>query len=111
MLIDLLSRLLIEEERALAQKLDMLPVFVAEDTIPDEIVKFKIEENVRKMILVKEDRELKMFKMKEQVVDLLDTLGIDMNATSLSAVLDGGGLCNSLKPSDLKKVELSIERI
>jgi len=102
-------RPLMEEEKALAQKLDMLLVVVDEDAIPDEDLKFKIEENIRKMNLVKEDRELRMFKMKEQVVQLLDTLGIDMNATSLSAVLDGDSMGYSLRPGDLKKVELSIE--
>merc|ERR1719508_475756 len=49
--------------------------------------------------------------MKEQVVALLDCLGMDLNATTLSSVLDGEDNFDSLKLSDLKSVQHTMDEL
>eukprot|EP00092_Neocalanus_flemingeri_P018419 GFUD01019934.1.p1 GENE.GFUD01019934.1~~GFUD01019934.1.p1 ORF type:complete len:724 (-),score=194.61 GFUD01019934.1:76-2247(-) len=87
----------IDEESVLADELGMETVFIDEDTIPEEEDMQRVKENLRKMIRVKEERETRMFTMKEQIVTLLECLGMDLNTTIL-------GL-DSLKLSDLLSVQ------
>merc|ERR1719318_2016059 len=104
-------RSLIEEERALASKLGLEAVYIDEDTIPEKDEMQRVEDNLRKMIRVKEERETHMFTMKEQIVALLDRLGMDLNATTLSSVLDGDDEYDSLKSSDLRSVQHTMEEL
>merc|ERR1719318_2243864 len=104
-------RSLIDEERALASRLGLEAVYIDEDTIPEKDDMQRVEENLRKMIRVKEERETHMFTMKEQIVALLDRLGMDLNATTLSSVLDGDDEYDSLKLSDLRSVQHTMEEL
>lgn len=104
-------RSLIDEERAVASKLGLDAVYIDEDTIPEKNDMIRVEDNLRKMIRVKEERETHMFTMKEQIVTLLDTLGMDLNATTLSNVLDGYDEFDSLKLSDLRSVQHTMEEL
>eukprot|EP00092_Neocalanus_flemingeri_P033506 GFUD01036424.1.p1 GENE.GFUD01036424.1~~GFUD01036424.1.p1 ORF type:complete len:760 (+),score=195.92 GFUD01036424.1:167-2281(+) len=98
-------RSVIDEERALAAKLGVEAVFIDEDSIPEKDDMHRVEDSLRKLVLIKEERETHMFTMKEQIVTLLECLGMDLNATTLSSVLDGEEHFDSLKPSDLKAVQ------
>eukprot|EP00092_Neocalanus_flemingeri_P014462 GFUD01015606.1.p1 GENE.GFUD01015606.1~~GFUD01015606.1.p1 ORF type:complete len:767 (+),score=188.47 GFUD01015606.1:174-2303(+) len=98
-------RSVIDEERALAAKLGLQAVYIDEDTIPEKEDMQQVEESLRKMVRVKEERETHMFTMKEEIVTLLDCLGMDLNATTISSVLDGEEPFDSLKPSDMKSVQ------
>eukprot|EP00092_Neocalanus_flemingeri_P022714 GFUD01024634.1.p1 GENE.GFUD01024634.1~~GFUD01024634.1.p1 ORF type:complete len:780 (-),score=195.56 GFUD01024634.1:138-2267(-) len=98
-------RSVIDEERALAAKLGLEGVYIDEDTIPEKEDMQQVEESLRKLVRVKEERETHMFTMKEEIVSLLDCLGMDLNATTLSSVLDGEEPFDSLKPSDMKSVQ------
>eukprot|EP00092_Neocalanus_flemingeri_P004203 GFUD01004521.1.p1 GENE.GFUD01004521.1~~GFUD01004521.1.p1 ORF type:complete len:794 (+),score=179.39 GFUD01004521.1:244-2382(+) len=98
-------RSVIDEERALAAKLGLEGVYIDEDTIPEKEDMQQVEESLRKLVRVKEERETHMFTMKEEIVSLLDSLGMDLNATTLSSVLDGEEPFDSLKPSDMKSVQ------
>ena len=62
---------------------------IDEDTMPEKEAVAQVEDSLKKMIRVKEERETHMFTMKEKIVLLLDTMGMDLNATTLSSVLDG----------------------
>merc|ERR1719318_499583 len=104
-------RSLIDEERALASRLGLEAVYIDEDTIPEKDDMQRVEDNLRKMIRVKEERETHMFTMKEQIVFLLDKLGMDLNATTLSSVLDGDDEYDSLKLSDLRSVQHTMEEL
>eukprot|EP00092_Neocalanus_flemingeri_P033507 GFUD01036425.1.p1 GENE.GFUD01036425.1~~GFUD01036425.1.p1 ORF type:complete len:760 (+),score=195.12 GFUD01036425.1:167-2281(+) len=98
-------RSVIDEERALAAKLGVEAVFIDEDSIPEKDDMHRVEDSLRKLVLIKEERETHMFTMKEQIVTLLECLGMDLNATTLSSVLDGEEHFDSLKVSDLKSVQ------
>ena len=100
---------MIEEERAIATRLGLEAVFIDEDSIPEKEDMLRVEENLKKMVRVKEERETHMFTMKEQIVTLLDSLGMDLNATTLSSVLDGDDNFDSLKLSDLKSVQHTMD--
>ena len=88
---------MIDEERALATKLGLDAVYIDEDSIPEKEDMARVEENRRKMALVKEERESQMYTMKENIVTLLDCLGMDRKAT----VLDGEDIFDSLKLTNL----------
>merc|ERR1712096_482421 len=100
-------RSLIEEERALATKLGLDAVYIDEDSIPEKEDMAKVEENRRKMALVKEERETQMYTMKEHIVTLLDCLGMDRKAT----VLDGEDIFDSLKLTNLTSVQHIMEEL
>ena len=102
---------MIEDERALAAKLGLDAVLIDEDTMPEKEDVARVEESLKKMIRVKEERETHMFTMKEKIVTLLDTMGMDLNATTLSSVLDGDDNFDSLKISDLKSVQHTMEEL
>ena len=95
----------------MASKLGLEAVYIDEDTIPEKEDMQRVEDNLRKMIRVKEERETHMFTMKEQIVTLLNALGMDLNATTLSSVLDGDDEFDSLKLSDLRSVQHTMEEL
>ena len=102
---------MIDEERAIATRLGLEAVYIDEDSIPEKEDMLRVEENLKKMVRVKEERETHMFTMKEQIVTLLDCLGMDLNATTLSSVLDGDDNFDSLKLSDLKSVQHTMDEL
>jgi len=104
-------RSIIEEERTLAAKLGLEAVMIDEDTIPEKEDISKVENNLRNLVRVKEERETKMFTMKERIVALMDTLGMDMNATMLSLALDGEEELDSLKLSDLQSIQHTMDEL
>jgi len=104
-------RSLIDEEKSLACKLGMECVMIDEDTIPEKEDIQKVQDNLRTMTRVKEERETHMFTMKEEIVHLLEKLGTDMNATTLSSVLDGEDTLDSLKPVDLRSVQHTMDEL
>jgi len=103
-------RSLIDEERALATKLGLEAVYIDEDSIPEKEDMARVEENRRTMALVKEERETQMLTMKEHIVTLLDCLGLDLKGT-LSSVLDGEDIFDSLKLTNLKSVQRTLEEL
>ena len=64
-----------------------------------------------RMVRVKEERETHMFTMKEETVLLLEMLGMDLNATTLSSVLDGEDFFDSLRLSDLRSVQHTMQEL
>jgi len=104
-------RSMIDEERALAVKLGLEAVDVDEDTIPSQEDISRVENNLRRLVKVKDEREIQVFTMKEKIITLMDKLGMDMNATTLSLVLDGDDRLDSLKPDDLRSVQHTMDEL
>ena len=102
---------MIEEERTLADKLGLEAVRIDEDTIPEKEDIIRVEDNLRGLIRIKEERETRMFTMKEHIVALMETLGMDMNATMLSLALDGEEELDSLKLSDLHSIQHTMDEL
>ena len=102
---------MIDEERALATKLGLQAVDVDEDTIPFQEDISRVENNLRRLAKVKDEREIQVFTMKEKIITLMDKLGMDMNATTLSLVLDGDDRLDSLKPDDLRSVQHTMDEL
>jgi len=104
-------RSMIEEERTLAAKLGLDAVKIDEDTIPDKEDIKKVEDNLRSLSRIKEERETRMFTMKEHIVALMEKLGMDMNATMLSLALDGEEELDSLKLTDLRSIQHTVDEL
>ena len=104
-------RSLIDEERSLAAKLGLESIYIDEDSIPEREEIKRVEDNMTRMVRVKEERETHMFTMKEGTVLLLEMLGMDLNATTLSSVLDGEDLFDSLRLSDLRSVQHTMQEL
>merc|ERR1711909_67685 len=100
---------MIEEERTLAAKLGLDAVRIDEDTIPDKEDIKKVEDNLRSLSRSKEERETRMFTMKEHIEGLMEKLGMDMNATMLSLALDGEEELDSLKLTDLRSIQHTVD--
>ena len=87
---------------------------MATDTasIPDmELVRL-VEENIKKLQHVAEEREHCMFTMKEEVVGLLEKLEIDLNTTALADIfVEEDQDFDSLKQSDLELVQLTTKEL
>ena len=106
-----MKRSLIEEERTLAFKLGLEAVRIDEDTIPDKEDITRVEDNLRGLTKIKEERETRMFTMKEHIVAIMETLGMDMNATMLSLALDGEDDRDSLKLTDLRSIQHTMDEL
>ena len=104
----MLCRSLLEEERQLAEKLERRCVKVDKKRIPDGATKQAVEDNIAEMKRHAEEREEKMFEMKEDITRLCDVLDMDMNATSIALLLPEGHQEGSLRPADLEGVTATL---
>ena len=102
-------RSLLSEERHLAAKLDRRCVKVDKKRIPDAAAKQAVEDNIAEMKRLAEEREDKMFEMKEDITRLCDVLDMDMNATSIALLLPEGHQEGSLRPADLEAVAATLQ--
>ena len=102
-------RSLLSEERHLAAKLDRCCVKVDKKRIPDAAAKQAVEDNIAEMKRLAEEREDKMFEMKEDITRLCDVLDMDMNATSIALLLPEGHQEGSLRPADLEAVAATLQ--
>ena len=76
--------------------------------VPDAETIGSLEKNIERLKQEVEEREMKMFSMKEEVVSLLEALEMDMNATNLDEMLVENQDHVSLKKTDLEKVEATL---
>ena len=67
-----------------------------------------VEKNIEELKQEVEEREMKLFSMKEEVVFLLEALEMDMNATNLDEMLVEDEDYVSLKKTDLENVEATL---
>ena len=104
-------RSLLSEERHLAAKLDRRCVKVDKKRIPDAAAKQAVEDNIAEMKRLAEEREDKMFEMKEDITRLCDVLDMDMNATSIALLLPEGPHEGSLRPADIEVVATTLENL
>ena len=76
-------RALLNKERSLAKALGEETLGVDESKIPSTATMRRVELKVEELGLLFEEREEAMFAIKEEVIHLLDVLGLDLNATSV----------------------------
>merc|ERR1719357_59980 len=101
-------RALMEEELKLTTKLDVQALNLGH--IPSINNTEILAENNKKLQRLAEEREQCMFSMKEEIVELLDDLEMDLNATSLDILLiTDDQKFDSLRQCDLDSVRNTLE--
>ena len=97
-----------EEELKLTTKLDVQALNLGH--IPSINYIEMLAENNKKLQRLTEEREQCMFSMKEEIVELLDDLEMDLNATSLDILLiTDDQKFDSLRQCDLDSVRNTLE--
>ena len=82
-----IPRALLAKEVSLAKTLGVKSLEVNSRRLPDTNTVKRLEKQVEDLTRLSEEREQKMFTIKEEVIHLLDVLDLDLNATSIEEML------------------------
>ena len=80
-------RALLAKEVSLAKTLGVKSMEVNSRRLPDTATAKRLEKQVEELARLSEEREQKMFAIKEEVIYLLDVLDLDLNTTSIEEML------------------------
>jgi len=80
-------RALLAKEVSLAKTLGVKSMEVNSRRLPDTATVKRLEKQVEELTRLSEEREQKMFAIKEEVIHLLDVLDLDLNTTSIEEML------------------------
>ena len=86
-------------------------MYFDDDEIPNQETTDRIADITSALLSKQEEREHEMFTLKEEICKLVELLGVDMDATSLSFALDGDMPVISLKPTDVKVLQDTIDEL
>ena len=75
------------KEVSLAKTLGVKSMEVNSRRLPDTATVKRLEKQVEELTRLSEEREQKMFAIKEEVIHLLDVLDLDLNTTSIEEML------------------------
>ena len=78
---------MLAKEVSLAKTLGVKSLEVNSRRLPDTNTVKRLEKQVEELTRLSEEREQKMFAIKEGVIHLLDVLDLDLNATSIEEML------------------------
>ena len=78
---------MLAKEVSLAKTLGVKSLEVNSRRLPDTNTVKRLEKQVEELTRLSEEREQKMFTIKEEVIHLLDVLDLDLNTTSIEEML------------------------
>ena len=78
---------MVAKEVSLATTLGVKSLEVNTIRMPDVTMAKKLQKQVEELTRLSEEREEKMFAIKEEVIHLLDVLDLDLNTTSIEEML------------------------
>ena len=78
---------MLAKEVRLAKTLGVKSLEVNSRRLPDTATVKRLEKQVEELTRLSEEREQKMFAIKEEVIYLLDVLDLDLNTTSIEEML------------------------
>ena len=78
---------MLAKEVSLAKTLGVKSLEVNSRRLPDTNTVKRLEKQVEELARLSEEREQKMFAIKEEVIHLLDVLDLDLNTTSIEEML------------------------